>query len=61
MSKSFGRLHASVEIDIQNAFDDLSADEQKEFLSDNIGILDNDILVDELESRGYIIENGGDV
>lgn len=61
MSNSFGRLHASVEIDIQNAFDDLSADEQKEFLSDNIGILDNDILVDELEARGYIIENGGDV
>ena len=61
MSMSFGRLHASVEIDIQNAFDDLSADEQNEFLSDNIGILDNDILVDELESRGYIIEHGGDV
>lgn len=50
-----GKLYASVEIDFRDAFDDLSEQEQKSFITENIEMVDDDFLINELESRGYEI------
>lgn len=61
MSKGMfsGKLYASVEIDFQDAFDDLSEKEQKEFIEDNLVLADFQSLVSELESRGFTLVEGG--
>lgn len=55
-----GKLYASVDIDFSSAFDDLSEKEQKSFITDNIGMIDDNDLIDELESRGYGIKERGE-
>lgn len=45
----------TLRIDPQDIFDDLTFDEQRDLLLDNLSILSNDDLVDELESRDYIV------
>ena len=50
-----GKLYASVNIDFQDAFDDLSEQEQKRFITENIDKIDDSDLISELESRGYEI------
>ena len=42
-------------IDPQQVYDSLLASEQIDFLRDNIRDLKEDYLVEELESRGYIV------
>lgn len=53
------KLYASVEIDFQDAFDDLSDKEQKEFIEGNLGLVDFQSLISELESRGFTVVEGG--
>ena len=50
------KLYVSVEVQFDDVWDDLSRDEQKEFVTDNIDIIDTDTLITELESRGYIVK-----
>ena len=50
------KLYVSVEVQFDDVWDDLSSDEQKEFVIDNIDIIDTDTLITELESRGYIVK-----
>ena len=50
------KLYVSVEVQFDDVWDDLSSDEQKEFVTDNIDIIDTDTLITELESRGYIVK-----
>ena len=50
------KLYVSVEVQFDDVQDDLSSDEQKEFVTDNIDIIDTDTLIIELESRGYIVK-----
>lgn len=50
------KLYVSVEVQFDDMWNDLSSDEQKEFVTDNIDIIDTDILITELESRGYIVK-----
>ena len=50
------KLYVSVEVQFDDVWDDLSSDEQKEFVTDNIDIIDTDTLITELENRGYIVK-----
>ena len=50
------KLYVSVEVQFDDVWDDLSSDEQKEFVTDNIAIIDTDTLITELESRGYVVK-----
>ena len=50
------KLYVSVEVQFDDVWDGLSSDEQKEFVTDNIDIIDTDTLITELESRGYIVK-----
>ena len=50
------KLYVSVEVQFDDVWDDLSSDEQKEFVTDNIDIIDTDTLITELESRGYVVK-----
>lgn len=43
----------NVDVDVQEAYDDLWADEQRNFLLENIGDLKDEDLIDELCNRGY--------
>jgi len=45
----------TLRIDPQDIFDDLTSNEQRDLLLDNLSILSDDDLVDELESRDYIV------
>ncbi len=44
-------VETTVAVDIQDIFDELHKNSQKEFLLDNIAILDIDELEDEINSR----------
>lgn len=43
---------AKIEIDVQEAFDELQPEEQEEFIKNNLSVLDNDILIETLEANG---------
>ena len=44
---------AKIEIDVQEAFDELSSYEQREFIKDNISIVYIEDLIDIMEAKGY--------
>ena len=44
---------AKIEIDVQEAFDELRRKEQEEFIKSNLSVLDIDDLIEVIESRGY--------
>ena len=44
---------AKIEIDVQDAFDELLRKEQEEFIKSNLSVLDIDDLIEVIESRGY--------
>ena len=44
---------AKIEIDVQDAFDELRRKEQEEFIKSNLSVLDTDDLIEVIESRGY--------
>lgn len=50
------KLYVSVEVQFDDVWYDLSSDEQKEIVTDNIDIIDTDTLITELESRGYVVK-----
>ena len=44
---------AKIEIDVQEAFDELDSYRQREFIKDNISIVYIEDLIDIIEDRGY--------
>ena len=44
---------AKIEIDVQEAFDELRRKEQEEFIKSNLSVLDTDDLIEVIESQGY--------
>lgn len=54
------KLFVTVEVPFDDAWNDLSADEQEEFVTGNIDMIDTDALIAELESRGYIVKEEGE-
>lgn len=44
---------AKIEIDVQEAFDEMRANEQREFIKNNINVLYTDDLVEILRGDGY--------
>ena len=44
---------AKIEIDIQDAFDELRRKEQEEFIKSNLSVLDTDDLIEIIEADGY--------
>ena len=44
---------AKIEIDIQDAFDELRRKEQEEFIKSNLSVLDIDDLIEIIEADGY--------
>ena len=44
---------AKIEIDVQDAFDELRRREQEEFIKSNLSVLDIDDLIEIIESNGY--------
>lgn len=54
------KLIVTVEVPFDDAWGDLSADEQEEFVTGNIDMIDTDALIAELESRGYIVKEEGE-
>lgn len=53
-------LFVTVEVPFDDAWSDLSADEQEELVTDNIDMIDTDALIAELERRGYIVKEEGE-
>ena len=51
--KSKMDYRAKIEIDVQEAFDELRRKEQEEFIKTNLSVLDTDDLIEVIESRGY--------
>ena len=51
-----GKLYVTVDIEFEDAWNDLNLDEQKNVISSNIDLLDDDDLIAELEYRGYIVK-----
>jgi len=54
------KLFVTVEIPFDNAWSDLSSDEQEGFVTSNIDMIDTDVLISELEYRGYIVKEEGE-
>ena len=54
------KLIVTVEVPFDDAWDDLSAGEQEEFVTGNIDMIGTDALIAELESRGYIVKEEGE-
>lgn len=54
------KLLVNVEVPFDDAWSDLSADEQEEFVTSNIDMIDTNALISELESRGYIVKKEGE-
>lgn len=54
------KLFVIVEVPFDDAWGDLSADEQEEFVTSNIDMIDTDALIAELEHRGYIVKEEGE-
>lgn len=55
------RLYVTIDIPFENAWSDLSSDEQEEFVTSNIDMIDTDALITELEYRGYIVKEEGEI
>ena len=51
--KSKTDYKAKIEIDVQEAFDELNSYEQREFIKDNISIVYIEDLIDIIEAKGY--------
>ena len=51
--KSKMDYRAKIEIDVQDAFDELRRKEQEEFIKSNLSVLDIDDLIEVIESNGY--------
>ena len=51
--KSKMDYRAKIEIDVQEAFDELRRKEQEEFIKSNLSVLDTDDLIEVIESQGY--------
>ena len=51
--KSKMDYRAKIEIDVQDAFDELRRREQEEFIKSNLSVLDIDDLIEVIESQGY--------
>jgi hypothetical protein len=54
------KLFVTIEVPFDDAWSDLSADEQEEFVTSNIGMIDTDELIAELEHRGYVVKEEGE-
>ena len=50
------KLIVTIDVPFDDAWNDLSADEQEEIVTSNIGMIDTDALITELESRGYVVK-----
>ena len=50
------KLYVTVDIEFEDAWNDLNADEQKNIVSSNVELLDDNDLIAELEYRGYVIQ-----
>lgn len=46
-------LYVTIDIPFEKAWNDLSSDEQKQIVSENISLIDTDELIAELEDRGF--------
>ena len=53
------KLYVSIEVLFDDSWNVLSSDEQKEFVINNIDIIDTNTLITELESRGYVVKEEG--
>ena len=51
--KSKMDYRAKIEIDVQDAFDELRRKEQEEFIKSNLSVLDTCDLIEVIESQGY--------
>lgn len=47
------KLYVTIDIPFEKAWGDLSSDDQKQIVSENISLLDTDELISELEHRGF--------
>ena len=47
------KLYVTIDIPFEKAWDDLSSEDQKQIVSENISIIDTDDLIAELEHRGF--------
>ena len=47
------KLYVTIDILFEKAWNDLSSDDQKQIVSENISLLDTDDLIAELENRGF--------
>ncbi len=54
------KLFVTVEVPFDDAWSDLPSDEQEEFVTSNIGMIDTDALIAELEHRGYVVKEEGE-
>lgn len=54
------KIYVTVDIPFDKAWDDLTDNEKKEYLTSNIEMLDTDELISELESRGYTVSKDED-
>lgn len=50
-------LFVNVEILFEDAWNDLSSNDQEQFLLQNINLLDTDDLISELKDRGFNVTN----
>lgn len=49
-------LYVNIQIKFDDAWNDLDSNEQKEIVSQNIDLIDDDELITELEHRGYNVK-----
>lgn len=54
------KLFVTIEVPFEDVWNDLSDDEQKEYVTSNIEMIDTNVLISELESRGYIVSEDND-
>lgn len=45
---------ASVEVDVEDAFNDMRQDYQQDFIKEHLDIIDDDDLLEEVKRRGLI-------
>lgn len=54
------KLYVSVDVQFDDVWGDLDCDEQKGIVTGNIDMIDTDVLIAELERRGYIVKEEGE-
>jgi len=54
------KLFVTIEVQFDDAWSDLSADEQEEIVMSNIDMINTDALIAELESRGFVVKEEGE-